>query len=106
MPATRSGHCSVAIGSQLIIIGGYKSSSCYSSSVMSYDTTNKDVSWQGLAPLSQARWAHACETGEFENQHGIFVTGGYYDDYLNSVEFHLWGSNTWQILGSMITARY
>ena len=110
MPHGRYGHCSVTIRSQIVIIGGYEESSAhnssFSSSVMSFDTINIFEGWQDLSSLTQARRFHACLTGEFESQQGIFVTGGFNGNSISSVEFYNWFSNTWQNLGNMQVARW
>ena len=107
----RPAHCSVAIGSQLFIIGGYVGSPASSNSVQSFDTSNKNGGWTDRQPLKTDRYGHACQVAKFENQEGIFVSGGRQtviaQDFhvLSSVEFYVPSTGQWRSLGSLQGAR-
>merc|ERR1719309_118503 len=101
-PQIRSYHCSAALESRLIVIGGYVSYST-SASVMSFDTQDQNNEWKTLKSLNVARSSHACQEGAYEGIEGIFVTGGYGDE--NSVEFYVKDVDTWRIPGDMKTNR-
>ena len=47
----------------------------------------------------------ACDTGTYEGQFGIFVTGGTYGGPQPSVEFYVALEQRWTVLSSMTTAR-
>merc|ERR1711915_109532 len=108
MPVARYDHCSVVIGTDLFVIGGFTTIDDISANVMMFDTNDVFGYWQDLEALSQARFGHACQPGKLEDQEGIFVSGGSYDDgnyFLSSVEFYISSSNTWQNVGNMKLAR-
>ena len=106
-------HCAVDLGSWLIIIGGCVGQTpASSSSVEAFDTSllseSNSASWWTLASMLEPRRAHACKTGEFEGQHGIFVTGGIdsANHPVNTVEFYVAETDCWRKVASMANARY
>ena len=58
--------------------------------------------------MVEARRAHTCNTGEFEGQLGIFVTGGLDSSNkpVNTVEFYLAAVDRWRSIASMANTRY
>ena len=61
-----------------------------------------------MPSLNTVRENHACDTGNYGSQHGIFVTGGVLGDggaVLSSVEFYVAQEQRWRVLGSMTTTR-
>ena len=110
LPLPRYHHCSVALGSWLVVLGGRVGGSLESSTVQAFDTnsnTSDAGSWFFLASMNAARAGLACLTGDFEGRLGIFVAGGQQEDaeVLSSVEFYSADEDTWQELGSLGTAR-
>ena len=79
LPSPRSFHCSVALGTRLVVVGGLVDSPV-SNSVQAFDTSsqalNTTASWISLASMNAARHVHACNTGDFEGIFGIYVAGG------------------------------
>ena len=77
------------------------------SEVLSFDVENMAGGWTTLPSMDTARRDHACDTGNYEGQLGIFVTGGYkgFDPNFSSVLFYVAQEQRWRVLGSMITAR-
>jgi len=110
LPSSRYGHCSVALGSRLVVVGGRVGGSAESSSVQAFDTSsqalNTTASWVSLASMNSAREFLACNTGDFEKTFGIYVTGGQNTAVLNTVEFYSPVTDTWTNLASLGTARY
>ena len=109
LPSTRATHCSVALGSRLIVLGGRVGTTDESSSVQAFDTSsqasNETASWVSLASMNSAREWFACNTGDFEGIFGIFVAGGYTTVALNTVEFYSPVTDIWMDLASLGTAR-
>ena len=58
--------------------------------------------------MLEPRRAHTCHTGDFDGQHGIFVTGGLdsSNQPVNTVEFYLAAEDSWRSIASMANARY
>ena len=109
-------HCSVALGSRLVVIGGSVGHSpASSSSVEAFDTTslvvdkrNATSTWLNLASMLEPRRAHTCHTGELDGHSGVFVTGGLNDDNrpVASVEFYVTVEDKWRVVTSMSNPRY
>jgi len=98
-------HCSVAVGSELYVIGGSVAEhDRESNSVISYDT-DRGSAWVERQPLKKARMIHACQVHSLDSQQGIFVSGGYSGTYLSSVEFYDLSTEEWRDLGQLTTAR-
>jgi len=108
MPQYRWQHCSVALGTKLVIIGGGASStSTASTSVVAFDTSlaelNTTASWVSLHSLGYKRWQHACGVGQFEGLEGIFVAGG--ADYPTTAEFYTPSIDMWRTIDTLSTGR-
>ena len=102
----RYGHCSVALGNLLLLIGGFTSSRSYSSSVEAYDTSTSSP-WTSLASMTRPREWLACHVGHLEGRGGVYVTGGYDQGAgVDTVEFYTAGLDSWRVLASMTTGRY
>ena len=106
-------HCAASLGSWLVVIGGCVGETpASSSSVEAFDTSllveGETGAWWPLASMLEPRRAHTCNTGEFEGQHGIFVTGGLDSGNhpVNTVEFYLASADRWRSIASMANARY
>ena len=110
-------HCSVALWSRLVVIGGSVGHSpASSSSVEAFDTTSllddkrnaTAGTWKKLASMLEPRRAHTCHTGELEGQSGVFVTGGLNDDNrpVASVEFYVAEEDKWKMVTTMSNPRY
>ena len=106
-------HCAASLGSWLVVIGGCVGQTpASSSSVEAFDTSllieGDTGAWWPLASMLEPRRAHTCNTGEFEGQHGIFVTGGLDSGNhpVNTVEFYLASADRWRSIASMANARY
>ena len=106
-------HCAVSLGSLLITIGGCVGQTpTSSSSVEAFDTSllgqNDPAAWWTLASMLEPRRAHTCHTGDFEGQHGIFVTGGLDSSNhpVNTVEFYVAATDSWRSIASMANPRY
>jgi len=105
MDAFRYWHCSVAIGTELFVIGGSVGvHDSASNSVQSYDTS-RESGWVDRQPLNTARYIHACKVEKLGGQEGIFVSGGYTSTQVKSVEFYEVSADTWRTIGEMHTAR-
>merc|ERR550532_2144287 len=108
LPSSRSFHCSVALGTRLVVVGGLVDSPV-SNSVQAFDTSsqalNTTASWISLASMNAARDVHACNTGDFEGIFGIYVAGGSNDGYLDTVEFYSPVTDFWTNIDSLGTAR-
>ena len=108
----KSGHCSVAFNDNLVVIGGDNGYPLITSEVLSFNVANMSGGWTTMPSLNTARENHACDTGNYEGQNGIFVTGGWYhggDDglvRLSSVEFYVAQEQRWIVLESLTTERY
>ena len=109
LPSSRYEHCSVALGSRLIVLGGRVGNTVESSSVQAFDTSsqalNTTATWVSLASMSAARENLACNTGNFEGIFGIYVSGGQNTADLNTVEFYTPSTDIWTNLASLGTAR-
>ena len=102
----RQEHCSVNIGSRLIIIGGNVGDSWDENvaSVEAFDVSSDTGSWTALASLNTARKAHSCAVFSYEGEEGVFVAGGLAGNIgLNSVEFYR--DDIWWKIGDMTTNR-
>ena len=75
-PLSRYHHCSVALGSWLVVLGGLVGGSLESSTLQAFDTETTDAGWFFLPSMNAARAGFACLTGDFQGRLGIFVTGG------------------------------
>ena len=56
--------------------------------------------------MNTGRFYHACQEGDFDGKMGIFVSGGFQTEALDSVEFYVASDNKWIYLGNMQTPRY
>lgn len=102
----RAFHCSLAVSAKIVLIGGYVgSSSSPSSSVEVFDIENSAAGWTPLASLPSGRRSHACSSGQFNQSKGIFVSGGYNESPLASLEFYTMATDTWSSVGSLREAR-
>ena len=102
----RAFHCSIAVGAKIVLIGGYVgSSSSASSSVEVFDMENSTSGWKPLTSLPSGRRSHACSFGQLNQSKGIFVSGGYNESPMASVEFYTMASDTWSSVGSLKEAR-
>ena len=109
MNGRRRGHCSVAIGSWLFIIGGLVDEQ-NTNSVEAFDTSS-------LAGMVQAQWIQktntiyerfllGCQVATFEGEEGIYAGGGKgRDDVWNTVEFYSVAKDAWRAIGSLNRAR-
>ena len=97
LPSPRNNHCSVALGTRLVVLGG--SVPVLTNSVHAFDTSSQ-ASWVSLASMNTARSGHACNTGDFEEVFGIYVAGGYNEGFLNTVEFYSPVTDFWINLDS------
>jgi len=108
LPLPRYQHCSVALGTRLVVLGGTVSSAI-SSSVQAFDTSSQALNttavWVSLASMKGARQVFGCSTGDFEGIFGIFVAGGWYTGDLNTVEFYSPETDFWTNLDTLGTAR-
>merc|ERR1712130_122116 len=109
LPSTRGMHCSVALGTRLVVLGGRVGNTAESNSVQAFDTShqalNTTASWVTLTSMNAAREFHACNTGDFEGIFGIYVAGGQNTVDLNTVEFYSPVTNIWTNLATLGTAR-
>ena len=94
MTQGREGHCSVALKTRLLVIGGSVDSSV-SDTVQAFDTENLPEGWVSLRSMTMGRSGHACQGALYDGEEGIFVSGGYEDDVSASVEFYRPTSDTW-----------
>ena len=103
LPLPRFHHCSVALGSLLVVLGGLVGGGLESSTVQAFDTNTADASWFFLGSMNVARAGLACNTGAFEGHFGIFAAGGQTDSYglLNNVEFYSASTDSWRNLGGL-----
>ena len=102
-------HCSVALGTKLIVLGGrFGSTSTASKSVQAFDTSlatlNTTAGWEDLANMNYARQMFGCSVGVFEGLEGIYAAGSY--DHPTLVEFYLPNIDTWRNIGALSTGRY
>ena len=107
LPLPRFHHCSVALGSLLVVLGGLVGGGLESSTVQAFDTNTTDASWFFLGSMNVARAGLACNTGAFEGHFGIFAAGGQTDSHglLNNVEFYSASTESWRNLGGLGAAR-
>ena len=107
--AYRYEHCSVALGSRLVVLGGFggfASPEPVLRSVKAFDTAEPNFGWSSLADLPSPRFTHACLAEHFLEQEGIFVSGGHDgDSYSATVDFYFASLNTWVAVSSLETAR-
>ena len=76
LPSAITNHCSVSLkDKELIVIGGHNGEAI-TSEVLSFDVENLAGGWTALPNINTRREWHACDTGYYEGQLGIFVTGG------------------------------
>ena len=100
-------HCSVALGTKLIVLGGRVgvTSSTPSKSVQAFDTSlNTTASWEDLANMNYARQEFGCSVGVFEGIEGIYAAGS--KDYPTLVEFYEPNIDTWRNIGALSTGRW
>ena len=100
-------HCSVALGTRLIVLGGRVGNENQSPSVQAFDTSlaslNTTARWESLANMNYARESFGCSVGVFEGLEGIYAAGSY--DYPTLVEFYAPDINAWRNIGSLNTGR-
>ena len=102
LPSGRSSHCSVSLNDKdLVVIGGNTGQA--TSEVLSFNVENLAGGWTTMPSMNNERRGPACDTGKYERQYGIFVTGGV--DGGASVEFYVAQEQRWRVLGSMPTTR-
>merc|ERR1711915_40607 len=108
MTSKRVHHCSAAIGSKLFVIGGKNSDNSDGlSTIQSFDTSNLGNVWQDHQPMNKVRAYFACETGHYEGQRGIFITGGLMGTgFTGNVEFYVADLDRWDHVGYLKHARY
>ena len=56
--------------------------------------------------MNTGRFYHACQEGVFDEKMGIFVSGGFQTEALDSVEFYVASDNQQIYIGNMQTPRY
>ena len=100
-------HCSVALGTRLIVLGGRLGSEAQSLSVQAFDTSlaslNTTASWENLANMNYARESFGCSVGVFEGLEGIYAAGSY--DYPTLVEFYAPDIDAWRNIDPLNTGR-
>ena len=78
LPSPRWQHCSVALGTRLVVVGGQVPDA--TNSIQAFDTSSQGLkttaSWISLASMNAATHLQACNTGDFEGIFGIYVAGG------------------------------
>ena len=70
-----------------------------------FDIENSAAGWTPLASLPSGRRSHACSSGQFNQSKGIFVSGGYNESPLASLEFYTMATDRWSSVGSLREAR-
>lgn len=85
-------HCSVALGSRLLVIGGNVNGKA-STSVQAFDASNATGEWVTLDSLLTARIAPSCALDSFQGEQGVFVVSG---SNTASVEFYREAANSWR----------
>ena len=88
-------HCSVAIGSRIIIIGGNVAGTSSSSQVLQFNLDSPGHGWTRLESTKKGRQHHGCTVGTYQGQQGIFVTGGSNKGH-NQVEFFVDAAQKWR----------
>jgi len=100
-------HCSVALGTRLIVLGGRVGTAAQSLSVQAFDTSlaslNTTASWENLANMNYARESFGCSVGVFEGLEGIYAAGSY--DYPTLVEFYAPDIDAWRNIDPLNTGR-
>ena len=97
LPDARGGHCMLALGKYVMVIGGVADG--YQKSVLVYDTEN-GFSYKG-PPMNHARSSHSCSTMKSPAHEGrtvAVVAGGYGDgpDSAEILDFNISGS-AWEL---------
>ena len=103
MTQEREGHCSVALKTRLLVIGGSVQSSVFDT-VQAFDTENLSQGWVSLRSMTIGRSGHACQAALYQGEEGIFVSGGR-NDASASVEFYRPESDTWANIASLNIGR-
>ena len=110
MNGTRSGHCSVAFGSWLYIIGGsLENQSTYS--VEAFDTSsllegNTPGQWITKSDTLYERDHPGCQVASLEGELGIYAGGGVgRDDLWKTVEFYSVAKDSWRAIGNLREGR-
>ena len=88
-------HCSVAIGSRIITIGGNVAGTSNSNLVLQFNLDYPGHGWTRLESTKKGRMYHGCTVGTYQGQQGIFVTGGSNKGH-NQVEFFVDASRKWR----------
>ena len=110
MEGRRRGHCSVAIGSWLFIIGGLLEEQ-NTNSVKAFDTNllegDAPAQWIDKAETIYDRFLLSCQVFTFEGEEGIFAGGGKGRgvDVWDSVEFYSVAGDAWRAIGALNRAR-
>jgi len=109
MNGRRRGHCSVAIGSWLFIIGGLVEEQ-NTNSVEAFDTSllegDTPAQWITRRDTIYERFLFGCQVATFEGEEGIYAGGGKgRDEVWNTVEFYSVAEDTWRAIGSLNRAR-
>jgi len=106
LPSTTAHHCSVAIGSRIITIGGHVAGTSNSNQVLQFDLDHPGYGWNRLERTKKGRQHHGCTVGSYQGQQGIFVTGGSNKGH-NQVEFFVNAARKWRdVIPSMSSNRY
>ena len=87
LPEARSGHCMLALGKYVMVIGGFVDGG-RQKSVLVYDTEN-EFSYKEGPPMNHARSWHSCSTMEslaHEGRTVAVVAGSGYGDGMDSAE--------------------
>ena len=107
MTSYRWTHCSLALGTRLIVLGGRVGNENPSPSVQAFDTSlaslNTTASWENLANMNYARESFGCSVGVFEGLEGIYAAGSY--DYPTLVEFYAPDIDAWRNIDPLNTGR-
>ena len=110
MNGTRSGHCSVAIGSWLYIIGGSLENQS-TNSVEAFDTSgliegNTPAQWITKSDTIYERDHPGCQVASLEGELGIYACGGTgRDDIWKTVEFYSVAKDSWGAISDMRQSR-
>ena len=110
MNGTRSGHCSVAIGSWLYIIGGSLENQS-TNSVEAFDTSgliegNTPAQWITKSDTIYERNHPGCQVASLDGELGIYAGGGTgRDDIWKTVEFYSVAKDRWREISELREVR-
>ena len=93
LPYKMAFHCVAKIGENVVAFSGGWNGNSYTNQTVFYDLNSE--TWESGPDLKQAREYHSCSAFQQNNSTFLVVAGGWYNDFIASVEILDFETNQW-----------